>query len=66
MPLSINMPSTENEKRSMKEHIDKYLAMSSKVVVQNKKNYLIDEWKICVAYNHSMARLAYVELAHCV
>ena len=43
MPLSINMPSTENEKRSMKEHIDKYLAMSSKVVVQNKKNYLKDE-----------------------
>ena len=37
MPLSINMSSTENEKRSMKEHIDKYLAMSSKVVVQNKK-----------------------------
>ena len=30
MPSSINMPSTENEKRSMKEHIDKYLAVSSK------------------------------------
>ena len=28
MPSSINMPSTENEKRSMKEHIDKYLAVS--------------------------------------
>ena len=27
MPLSINMPSTENEKCSMKEHMDKYLAM---------------------------------------
>ena len=65
MSSSINMPSTENEKRSRKEHIDKYLAVSSKVVVRNKKNYLKDEWKICAAYNHSMAHLAYVELAHC-
>ena len=42
MPSSINMPSTENEKRSMKEHIDKSLAVSSKVVVQNKKTL----WKM--------------------
>ena len=39
MPLSINMPSNEieNERHSMKEHIDKSVAVSSKVVVQNKK-----------------------------
>ena len=43
MPLSIDMPSNENEKHSMKEHIDKSVAVSSKVVVQNKKNYLKDE-----------------------
>ena len=154
MPSSINMPLTENEKRSMKDHIDKYLAVSSKVVVQNKKKtiwkmserfvkvkvsnylstlvqkrtayrgthvgafnlefwsqikevfsseetlwgikplttrtragfeptllpsrrftvinrkpYMLTTWprrKWCAAYNHSMAHLAYVELAHCV
>ena len=43
MPLSIDMPSNENEKRSTKEHIDKSLAVSSKVMVRNKKNYLKDE-----------------------
>ena len=44
------MPSDENEKRPMKEHIDKSVAVSSKVVVLNtKKDYLKDEWKICVA-----------------
>ena len=43
MPLSIDMPSNDNEKHSMKEHIDKSVAVSSKVVVPNKKNYLKDE-----------------------
>ena len=58
MPSSIDMPLNENEKRWMKEHIHKSVAVSSKVVVQNKKNYLKDEWNICAAYNHSMAHLA--------
>ena len=43
MPLSRDMPSNENEKRSMKEHTEKSMAVSSKVVAQNKKNYLKDE-----------------------
>ena len=43
MPLSIDMCSNENEKHSAKEHIDKSLAVSSKVVVRNIKNYLKDE-----------------------
>ena len=37
MPLSIDIPSNENEKHSLKEHIEKSPAVSSKVVVQNKK-----------------------------
>ena len=37
MPLSINMPSNQNEKHSTKEYNDKSLAVSSKVVVRNKK-----------------------------
>ena len=54
-------------KASKKKHIDKSLAVVSKVMVQNKKkNYLKDEGKIYAAYNHSMTPLAYVELAHCV
>ena len=66
MPFSIDMPSNKSEKHSTKEHIDKSLAVSSKVVVRNKNHYLKDEGSICAAYNHSMAYLAYVELAHCV
>ena len=37
VPLSIDMPSHENEKRSTKELIDKSLAVSSKIVVRNRK-----------------------------
>ena len=37
MSLSINIPSNENEKHSMKEHIDKSMAVSYKVMVRNKK-----------------------------
>ena len=42
MPLSIDVLSNENEKHSAKEHIDKFLAVSFKFVVPNRKTI----WKM--------------------